>query len=177
MSGESNADFNVLRVNELHFGDACMMYLTKGTSGLMDRLGIKFFNGAAELEMEPGEQFDEKGRVISQIQLMGKVIRTLGREAWRRRVDITILNDVNGGEAVYFGSTLTENAPKDELAMPMVYRIQHDTNQQPDVDIIIHGDKTLELKTYNPDGTARGTRLPVRTFVDAVRRVVRVDPI
>lgn len=162
---------NVLRVNELQLGDKLKMYLTKGTDGILDRLGIKFFSGSAQIEVEPAEDYNKPSSIITQLQLFGKVKEKDGVR-FRARAEVTLFNDSDGGEAIYIGSTLTSNAPKGEVANPMVFRIQSDTNGQPDEDVVFHpSDRSLELKSYEIDGSVISKRQTIKEWMEGNKKI------
>lgn len=143
----SDMSIDKLRVNELQIGDSAILSATKGTEGFFDRLSIKF-KRSAQIEIEPGEDFSERSTITSQILLFGR-LRNSGGVKWRSRLGLSIFADSDNGEAVYIDSTLTSDAPVTATAIPMVFRIQSNTNDQPEFDIVFHpSDSTVEIKDY-----------------------------
>ncbi len=167
-----DVEFKSVKIKEfLQIGESIQLRATKSTQGLDERLSI-MTKGPAEIEIVPGK-FNKKSAIISQIQLFGQEREpTIAGVKGRKRIDLTIFNDSAGGEALYFGSTTTEDSVG-LTPMPMVYRMQTDTNSQPDIDVVFHADKSIELKQYDkqPDGTivTKSVRKPAEKFIAAMQ--------
>jgi hypothetical protein len=129
----------------------CSLSASVGTSGSPDRLEIKSLAGAMEVEILPADDFDKPSRIMSQIQLHGR-----NRGGWRKRGDVTVFNDSQGGEALYIGSSTTSGAPAGEVGMPIVHRL-YGEQEEVAIDVVFHpSDNSIELKDYkfvNADGT------------------------
>jgi hypothetical protein len=162
-------EFSDIIVDRLTIRGVCKLEPAIGTSGKPDRLSIKALAGAMELQVLPNPEFNEPSRIVSQIQLFGRNRETNGVQ-WAKRASTTIFNDSAGGEAVYIDSTLSSDAPKDEVAMPMVFRMQHDTHGQPDIDVVFHpSDYSLELKDYS---TGKFIRKTIQEWMDGTPKKI-----
>jgi hypothetical protein len=157
--------------DKIVFGDACKLYLSKGTSGINDRLAIEFLKEGAEIEIIPAPSFSKVSRIINQIQFHGRLRTTNGKQ-WRKRGSLTIWNDGGGGEAFYIESSLTGDAPDDgsETAMPMVFRMDEMLHGKASMfDVIFHpSDKSIELRKQLGD-LINSARKTIEQYIDKLK--------
>lgn len=137
-----DVEFRSVKIKEfLQLGESFKMRLSTGTQETQERLTLEF-KASAEIEIVPGP-FDEARAIINQIQLFGK---ERGTGQGRKRISLTILNDSDKGEAFYIDSTVTEGSPSSLDPMPVVHRLGENG-----IDVVIHADKSIELKSYEKD--------------------------
>lgn len=163
-------DLGDIIVDRITIRGVCTLEPANGTSGNPDRLAINALNEAMEIEINPAVDFKSVSRIVSQIILNGRNRVEANGKNWRKRASTTIFNDSAGGEAMYVESTLTGDAPADETAMPMVFRLQHDAHGQPDIDVVFHpSDYSLELKDYSTNSFVRKT---IRQWIDGTPKQI-----